>query len=308
MENEYDIKQFLLKETDIENVKKKLFITDTLLKGAMLDSYIYKFLIGLFNLDVDFEYCENPLVSIVIPVKDEFIITQFLLNSIKSYTQNILYEVIIADDNSTDETVDIQKHFPNIVVIKNDINSPGFLHNVNNAMKHARGKYILLLNNDMMVMENYLQEMLNVIEKYPDIGIVGAKDISIENTLEECGVKMKQDGSVEFLGYGEDTNYMDDKEYLDCDYCSGCSILFKKEIWDKLGGFDTNLAPAYYEDSDFAFRVKYNLGLKSVCAPKAKIYHYKSVSYSKTLTFNLTIEKNKEYFLKKWSKYLNEKQ
>ena len=305
MANDFNILEFLQTENDIEKVKEKLFLYHQLLQNAVSDRDVYTFLLSMFNLGVAFEPCENPLVSIIIPVKNEFIVTEFLLNSIHSYTKNIPYEVIIADDNSQDQTTEIKNYFPNIKVVMNDINTPGFLYNVSNAIGYARGKYILLLNNDMMVFENYLDEMLKVIEKYPDIGIVGAKNISLENKIQECGAIISQDIKITYIGRDEDINFMDDKEYIDCDYCSGCSILFKKETWDKAGGFDKEYAPAYYEDSDFALNVKYNLGLKSVCAPKAKIYHYKSVSYIKDYKYRLSISKNKTHFKEKWEKYLN---
>ena len=305
MANDFNIKEFLNTETDIEKVKERLSFVYHSLNGVTSDRDVYKFLLEMLNLGMEFEYFENPLVSIVIPVKDKFILTEFLLNSIRSYTNNIPYEVIIADDNSEDQTAEIQKFFPNINVVKNDINTPGFLYNVSNAINHARGKYILLLNNDMMVFENYLDELLKVIEKYPDIGIVGAKNISMENKTLECGATMDKNGLVSYIGQNQDINFAEDKEYIDCDYCSGCSILFTKETWNKAGGFDKNYAPAFFEDSDFAFNVKYNLGLKSVCVPKSKIYHYKGATYASDFKHKIYAKDNKKYFLNKWEKYLN---
>ncbi len=305
MSNEFDIAAFIKNETNIERVKERLYASYNLYKSSQKDAEVYRFLLSMFNLSVEFEHFENPVVSIVIPVKNEFMVTQFLLNSIHSNTRNIPYEIIIADDNSIDETVNIQAFFPNIFVSKNDAETPGFLYNVTHAVEKARGKYILLLNNDMLVLENYLLELLNVIENHSDIGIVGSKNISIEGKVQECGVKVYPNANVEFLGIDENSDYMDYKEYVDCDYCSGCSILFKKETWDKAGGFDKFYAPAYYEDSDFAFNVRYNLGLKSVCVPKSKIYHYKGVSYAKDLKHKTTIQRNKDYFISKWGKYLN---
>jgi GT2 family glycosyltransferase len=304
MAEDFDIIEFIRNETDIEKVKERLFVFYSLLSDSIKEVSIYQFLLGMFNLNVAFEHVENPLVSIIIPVKNEYIMTVFLLNSIHSYTKNIPYEIIIADDNSEDQTTEIEKNFPNITVIKNDINTPGFLFNVNNAIKHARGKYILLLNNDMMVWENYLEELLKVIEEHEDIGIVGAKTIGLDNKIQECGCTMKKDGEVEFIGKNKAPEFLDDKEFIECDYCSGCSILLKKETWYKAGGFDLNYAPAYYEDSDLAFNIKYNLGLKSVCVPKSKIYHYKQVSYMKDIKSKGTITSSKKYFINKWGNYL----
>ena len=300
-----EILDIIKNETDIVKLKELLILLDDTRTNVLKELSVYQFYLNMLDLSVDFEYFEKPLVSIVIPVKNEFFMTQFLLNSIYSYTQGIPYEVIIADDNSDDKTKDIETLYQNVKVVKNDISTPGFLYNVKNAIKQARGEYILLLNNDMLVFENYLTEMLNVIQKYNDIGIVGAKTLTLGKKITECGVKVKKNGEIIYIGLDELPNFLDNEEYIDCDYCSGCSILFKKETWDKAGGFDENLAPAYYEDSDFAFNVKYNLGLKSVCVPRAKLYHFCGITYNKFSIDKVKIaEKNKTYFLNKWGKYI----
>ncbi len=306
MPDDFDIAKFLEEETDIKKVKDMLFLCSNLLSNALNDLTAYKFYVTMFKHGVDFEQYENPLVSIVIPVKNEFNMTQFLLNSIHLHTNNIPYEVIIADDNSTDQTIEIQKIFTNIKVVKNDITTPGFLYNVTNAIKQARGEYILLLNNDMVVLENYLSTLLNVLQKHNDIGIAGSKTLYTDNKIQECGVILKNDGIPDFIGAEQNHDFMDDKEYIDCDYCSGCAILFRRSDWERAGGFDKNLAPAYYEDSDFAFNLKYNYGLKSVCVPQSKIYHFRSITYNKEIVNKTaSLKKNKEYFLKKWINHFN---
>lgn len=295
-------------ETDIEKLRNKALTNLKILYEIMLNcsykSEVYEFIIGSFDLSTSFEYYEKPKVSIVIPVKNEFIMTSALLNSIKHNTQGIEYEVIIADDNSNDDIENIENIFGNVRRIVNNTGYSGFIHNMNNAISKAKGEYIFSMNNDMITLPSYLSELLKIIEADKTIGIAGSKTLNIDGTVQECGVKMLKDGKVEFLGKNKNIDYMDDKSYLECDYCSGCSILFKREIWEKAGGFDINLAPAYYDDSDFAFNLKYNFGLKSVCVPKSKIFHFKNISYKNTEA--TTSLKNRYYFLKKWEKYLKE--
>ncbi len=197
------------------------------------------------------------------------------------------------------KTQQIEQEFKNIKHILNNTGHKGFLFNVKNAIEKARGKYIFLMNNDMIALSNYLSELLNVIENDNTIGIAGSKTLKIDNTIQECGVNLYNNAPIEFLGINQNANYQDEKTYIDCDYCSGCAIIFKKEIWDKTGGFDTNYEPAYYEDSDFAFNLKYNYNLKSVCVPKSKLYHFKGQTYQ-----NHNSDKNRLYFLSKWGNYL----
>ena len=97
---------------------------------------------------------------------------------------------------------------------------------------------------------------------------------------------------------------IEDLKLVECDYCSGCSILFLKSDWDKLNGFDEKFSPAYYEDTDFNFRMRYILNKKVVCNPKSRIYHYRNMTYSEKAS--IFCEKNCTYFLEKWGKQLEE--
>lgn len=293
-------------EENITNLKNAVLFYYKHLENSLNEVNIYKFILSSINTGCDFDYVENPKVSIIIPVKNEFVLTKFLLNSIKLCTENIPYEVIIADDNSQDETQNIENFFKNVRLIKNNTGINGFLYNVSNAIKYARGEYILLLNNDMLVYDNYLAELLKVIESDNTIGIAGSKNLRMDGTIIECGVNINKNGLIRYIAQDKPQEFYDELSYIDCDYCSGCSILFRKDVWIKSGGFDINYAPAYYEDSDFALNLKYNFNLKSVCVPKSKIIHFKSVSYAKDFEIPLSATKNREYFLNKWGNYFAE--
>lgn len=304
-----NIIEFLQKETDIDNLRKEAlnftYFAINSINTLSAENVLYKLITENTDFGKEFPYFESPKISIIIPVKNNALLTKIVLNSIYKNTKNVDYEVIIADDNSTDETKDLNKTFKNISIVKNNTQISGFVYNVSNAIEHARGEYIFLMNNDMITQENYLTELLNVIENHSDIGIAGAKNLKIDGTILECGVYMNSQGLVTFLHQNSPENTVDDKDFIECDYCSGCSILFKKEVWNKAGGFDKNYAPAYYEDSDFAFNLKYNLGLKSVCVPKSKIYHFKGQTYEKNSSYDSS--KNRNYFLNKWENILKNK-
>ena len=303
-----NIVEYINSETDINKLKEETLKHMRVLYKAMKQNeykaYVFEFMLGNIDLSCNFEYVENPKVSIIIPVKNQFIITAYLLNSIKRNTQGIDYEVIIADDNSSDEIQYTEKIFKNIKRIVNNTGHSGFIYNVSNAIQNSSGEYIFLMNNDMIPLNGYLTELLNVIEKDETIGIAGSKTLSISMVVDECGAKMINNGDFAFIGQNEPIDFQDDNDYIDCDYCSGCSILFKRSVWDKTGGFDKNLEPAYYEDSDFAFNLKYNYGLKSVCVPKSKLFHFKGMSYFGNEDINNIVKRNKQYFLNKWKKYI----
>jgi len=261
---------------------------------------IYEFILERLIRGAEFKYSGKPSVSLIIPVKNEFILTCALLNSIKKNTQGIEYEVIIADDNSDDETKDIENIFKNAKRIVNNTGQEGYVSNMNNAAAYARGEFILMLHNDVILTPFYLDILLNLLQNNQEIGIAGSKTLNIDDTVLSCGFIQRTDGGFEALGFDEPENYMDDKDYIECSLCSGASMLLKRSVWEKAGGFNSDFAPAFYETADFAFNLKYNYGLKTVCAPKSKVFHFEEISYcSNDLTEKLK-EEHKALFLKKW--------
>src|SRR5260221_8761154 len=108
---------------------------------------------------IEFKAFQVPIVSIIIPVFNGWAMTYKCLKSIYENTISTEYEVIIADDGATDETRNIKDYIKNIGVIRNKENL-GFLNNCNNASKSAKGKFILLLNNDTEVKPAWLSRLV----------------------------------------------------------------------------------------------------------------------------------------------------
>lgn len=248
----------------------------------------------------NFRSVDKPLVSIIIPVYNQYKYTLACLYYIEKHTSQIPYEIILVDDNSTDETIDIENRVPNINVIRNKTNK-GFLYNCNIAAKSARGDYIALLNNDILVSTNWLEFLLNAYSAFPEAAVVGGQLIFPNGKIQESGRKIFFDGT----SYNKYNNLDMDKfdaSVRSVHYCSGCLLLIDKLVWDELGGFDTRFTPAYYEDNDFCMAVREKLGRLVLCEPKCKAIHFHNVSYKQTSN-NLS-EINRQKFLKKWDKEL----
>ena len=223
-----------------------------------------------------FEQVENPTVSIIIPVYNQIHYTYACLLSILEHTKDVSYEVIIADDVSTDATEHLSEYAEGLVICRNSTNQ-GFLRNCNNAARHARGKYVMFLNNDTQVRENWLSSLVQLIESDPSIGMVGSKLVYPDGRLQEAGGIIWSDGSG--WNYGRLDN-PDKPEYnyvKDVDYISGAAILLSNELWNQIGGFDPRFAPAYCEDSDLAFEVR-KAGYRVVYQPKSKVIHFEGIS------------------------------
>lgn len=219
---------------------------------------------------------DKPLVSIIIPVYNQYNYTMLCLWSILNNTFGVTYEVIIADDCSTDETRNIQEFVANIRVVRTDKNMR-FLKNCNNAAKYARGKYILFLNNDTQVLHNWLRPLVDLIESSPSIGMVGSKLVYPDGTLQEAGGIIWNDAGG--MNYGRNSNpKFDQYNYVkDVDYISGASIMLSRDLWQQMGGFDETFAPAYYEDTDLAFRIR-QMGLRVVYQPLSEVVHFEGKS------------------------------
>ncbi|MGE5329793.1 MAG: glycosyltransferase [Deltaproteobacteria bacterium] len=249
---------------------------------------------------------ENPLVSIIIPVYNQWEYTYSCLRSIFENTQDIAYEILIADDVSIDETVNITDYVENIIVIRNSENK-GFILNCNNAAVKARGKYILLLNNDTNVQKDWLKHLVELTENNERIGMVGSKLVYPDGKLQEAGGIIWRDGSGWNYGRMENPQKPEYCYVKEVDYISGASILIKKSLWDEIGGFDERYVPAYYDDSDLAFEVR-KKGYQVIYQPKSVVVHFEGISHGTDTSQGLKAyqKKNREKFIKKWKGILEQ--
>jgi GT2 family glycosyltransferase len=227
----------------------------------------------------EFPYFANPLVSIIIPAHNGWEINYRCLRSIRENTEAISYEVIFADDASTDDTQYVNRFVKNLVHIRNGKNL-GFLQNCNHAALFARGEYLHFLNNDTEVTEGWLYPLIGLMEKDPSIGMAGSKLVYPDGRLQEAGGIIWQDASGWNYGHKQDPDAPEFNYVKEVDYLSGASILVRKTLWEKLGGFDERFSPAYCEDSDLAFSVRKE-GYKVVYQPLSKVIHHEGFSHGK---------------------------
>jgi len=220
---------------------------------------------------------KSPDVSVIIPVFNQIHYTLACLISLFESQPNSDFEVIIADDCSTDETSTIFSKFSDRIRVIRTPGNLGFLKNCNNAAKHARGEFVVFLNNDMVLFPEWMDALVATISKDRECGMVGSKLLNLDGTLQEAGGIFWKDGSA--WNYGRNQNPMapEFNYKKEVDYCSGASICLRKEVWDSLGGFDEIFAPAYCEESDLSFRLRAR-GLKTIYQPRSVGIHLEGVS------------------------------
>lgn len=220
--------------------------------------------------------CENPVVSIVIPAYNQFTYTYHCIEAIIKNTDGMDYEVILADDNSSDLTKDIGQIVHNLKIARTETNLM-FLRNCNQAAQKASGKYIVFLNNDTQVQKNWLKPLTELMEADEKIGLAGSKLVYADGTLQEAGGIIWSDGNGWNYGRNDDAMKPEYNYVREVDYISGASIMIRKSLWNEIGGFDERFAPAYCEDSDLAFQVRQR-GYNVVYQPLSVVVHYEGKS------------------------------
>lgn len=213
----------------------------------------------------------EPEVSVIIPAYNNWEVTATCLRSLALDTSAVQYEVIVVDDASTDVTRELLTMVEGVQRVRLKQNA-GFIGAVNAGINVSRGRFVVLLNNDTIVQPGWLDALVRTVEMEENVGVVGSKLVYPDGRLQEAGGIIWRDGSGWNYGrYGDP----DDPAYnyvRDVDYCSGASLLVRKEILDVLGGLDRRYAPAYYEDTDLAFAAR-KLGYRVVYQPESNVVH-----------------------------------
>lgn len=254
---------------------------------------------------------EHKKVSIIIPNKDQKEILERCIESVIQKTDYKNYEIIIVENNST--TNEIFEYYKTIeqrenirVVIWKDKFNYSAINNF--GVKYANGEYLLFLNNDIEVIrENWLSEMLANVQR-KEVGIVGAKLLYPDNMVQHAGVIIGMGG---IAGHPLSRHPADDCGYFargiiqqNLNAVTAACMLTKKEVYEKVKGFEEKLAVAF-NDIDLCLKVR-KAGYLIVYDPEALLYHHESISRGKedTLEKRNRFEGEVDYMAKKWKDVL----
>jgi GT2 family glycosyltransferase len=222
----------------------------------------------------------DPVVSVLIPVYNLWPLLQNCLKSIASAANCVPFEVIVADDCSTDETAELLNLNPWVRNVRMESNGR-FIRNCNNAAKFAQGKYIYFLNNDTVVLDHWLDQIIATFRLRPEAGIVGSQVLFHNSKIQESGGIIWPDGEAWNFG----RNFESDKVYQvnysrEVDYVSGCALAVQRDLWEQVKGFGEEFIPAYCEDSDLCFKIR-AIGKQTWVQPQSRIIHFEGLSNSK---------------------------
>lgn len=259
-----------------------------------------------------FDASENPKVTIIIPFYNEEIYTwNCLLFLHQNLTNKIPFEILLIDDNSP-EVCDFSL-ITGIDVIRNTENL-GFLRNINKGINLAKGEYVYILNNDTEVQPGFLDELFFVFDNFENVGAVGSKLLNADGSLQEAGSLFMKDLDIRQIVRKKEPFYPEVNYIYKVDYCSGCSLLFKKFADNgEMNLFDEQFAPAYFEETDFCFNLRFTQGKDIYYTPFSEVLHFNGVTYnsdknpdeSKIKRKEELFKTNKERFKVKWSKQLD---
>ena len=244
-------------------------------------------------------------ISIIIPVFNKVDYTKKCIGSIYLNTPGSLnFEVLVVDNASTDGTKEYLEEqnvlHENLFVISNEKNE-GFAKANNQAVQRAKGSYLMFLNNDTEVQKGWLESLLNTIESDDSIGAVGSKLIYPDGTIQHAGVIIvdnpKEENSLvaSHVFVNQPSDFPLANEIRTYQSLTAASLLIKKNIFEKVRGFDENYWNGY-EDVDLCFKIG-ELGYSLVYQPGSIVLHHESKSGPERFS---KVAHNVELLNKKW--------
>ncbi len=242
-----------------------------------------------------------PEASVIIPVYNNSLDTLLCIVSLLETQAGKSFEIIVADDCSTDATAQLIPQIGGVVRYLRQPQNLGFVGNCNQAADQARGKTLIFLNNDTLTFPGWLENLLAPIRRSADVGLVGSKLISWDGRLQEAGGVFWKDGSAWNFGRGQNATDSEFNYLKDVDYCSGASIAVPSKVWRDVGGFDPAYSPAYCEDSDLAFRVR-AAGLRTLYSPHSELIHHEGRSHGRDTSTGIKSFQvaNQKRFFARW--------
>ncbi|KZL48595.1 glycosyltransferase [Nodularia spumigena CENA596] len=256
------------------------------------------------------------LVSIILVNYNGADVLPDCLNSLNQFIPKDNCEIILVDNHSQDDSLDfVAENFPDIKIIRMSKNY-GFGAGNNAGAKVARGKFLFLLNTDILLTNNILPHLIDLMQKRLDVGIIGTKllfpdqsfQISVSHKIgiqgEFKSSKLHQYAENKYNLNSLEQDYQVIKEV---DIVVGASLFIRAELFDNLGGFDENFF-MYFEDSDLCQRVQ-NQGYKILYTPEVYLIHIRGHSMKKNANaMAVEYRRSQIYYYKKhrpgWERFI----
>ena len=254
----------------------------------------------------------SPAVSIVIINWNKSALTLDCLRSIAEHTRSVPYEVIVVDNGSAADEIEILKQGcadkpVNLIWLRHN-RSFGEANNI--GVEAASAKYVLLVNNDVTFTQSHLETLLRALQSGFRAGAVGPRFVYPDGRLQEAGGYVRPDGRTVQHGKDDSPNALIAGPGLHIvDYCSAACLLLRRDVFLSIGGFDPLFEPAYYEDVDLCIRLR-SIALFTYYCGDATVIHEEGATsreiWNNEQLGNVVTESHRRFLLR-WGKYLRER-
>lgn len=236
-----------------------------------------------FTYRVHYEVDGEPLVSIIIPTKDNIDVLDACVQSILDKTTYPNFEIILVENNSQEPATfayydKLSSEHSNVLITRYE-GEFNFSKVINHGARAARGQYFLLLNNDTeLITPDWLEDLVGVCQR-EEVGAVGVRLWSPDNTIQHAGVGILG-AAAEHLNFGyprNRTGYFGLTEKpQDLSAVTAACMMVRRDVFESLSGLDEDFAVAY-NDVDFCLRIR-EVGKLVVYWPYVELYHFESLS------------------------------
>lgn len=216
-----------------------------------------------------------PELSIIIVNFNDKPYLEECLSSIEENTQNLDFEILIVDNNSSDGSQEfIKQNYPNIKLITNEENV-GFAKALNRGLRESKGEFFLFLNTDTVVYPNALSPLLKELKTNPGIGAIGPALLRGENAYQVSFGKSVSFASQIFQKYFLNPFYKlrlkSSQKRKEVGWLSAACFMTRREILEDVDLFDENFF-LYFEDIDLCYRIR-KKGWNLLFLPQARVFH-----------------------------------
>ena len=266
-----------------------------------VESRHYQYLVKAEPVGMVMQVDENkPLVSIVMLTYNALDYTKQCLNSILSQT-HYPYELVLVDNASSDGTPEYLREFKqrysNVTLIENQKNT-GFAGGNNQGVKAARGKYVLLLNNDVLVGKSWLGDLVSALEKDPKIGMVGPITNYISG-LQRVD-KVPYTDTREFPGFAAKVRVINQNKITARRRIAGFAVLMPKTVYEEVEGLDVAFGIGNFEDDDLCVKVN-KAGYAIMVHEGVYLHHFGHKTFiANQVDYQRNVKTNGAKFKEKW--------
>lgn len=244
----------------------------------------------------------TPDVSIVFTNWNTRDMMRECIASVKEKTSDLAYEIIVVDDGSTDGSVEmLQKEFPDVHVLVNGRNL-GVARSYNKGVAVARGRYIQMLNTDMVMLHNAIKILVDYLETHPDVAA--------------CAGRLRNRDMTSQVSYGSFPSFTealvralflhklfprarlphpgiipseDVREPFEAEYLAGADMCIRSSVIGEIGFFD-ELFTSYCEETDFCYRILHQTPYKLCIVPSAEIIHFGGAAFAHVSEYRLRLQ------------------